>query len=120
LLLRHRDPALVICIISGVVGDQVAEAAREDGENRGTVTSPAEPTHTPLGRAPSSSISRFETIPSPGGFHCPGRRLIEAWTDAEIGGAGGRFGQVAGTGPVSAVPMARLSSGAVRAHSPLL
>jgi hypothetical protein len=30
---------------------------------------------------------------------------------------GGRLGQVAGTGPVSAIPMARLPSGAVRAHS---
>jgi hypothetical protein len=48
----------------------------------------------------------------------PGRRLIEAWTDVEIGGAGGRFGQVAGTGPVSAVPIARLPSGAVRALQP--
>ena len=37
-------------------------------------------------------ISRFDTIPSPGRLHCPGRRLIEAQTDVEIGGAGDRFG----------------------------
>jgi hypothetical protein len=28
---------------------------------------------------------------------------MEVWTDVDIGGAGGRFGQVAGTGPVSGV-----------------
>jgi len=33
-------------------------------------------------------------------------------------GAGGGFGEVAGTRPVSAVPMARLPSGAVRASQP--
>jgi hypothetical protein len=38
------------------------------------------------------------------------------WTDVEIGGAGGRLGQVAGTGPVGAIPMARLPSGAVPAR----
>jgi len=36
LLLRHRDPTLVICVVSSVVGLQIAEAANEDGEPRDT------------------------------------------------------------------------------------
>ena len=56
----------------------------------------------------------------PGRPHGPGRRLIEAWADVEIGGAGDRLGHTARTGPMSGVPMARLPSGAVRGHSPLL
>ena len=36
LLLCHRDPALMICVVCTEVGDQQDEAAREEGENGGT------------------------------------------------------------------------------------
>ena len=33
LLLRHHDPALVICVVSTEVGDQQDEAAREEADS---------------------------------------------------------------------------------------